>query len=130
MEYSAPTAGLALLFTRENYGDPFGAALWAMWIARSDDGGAWPEQPYRPDAELFNDSGLFTTPIERVCSEKMTLPSEVVVGVENTRATSLSWPEATRRGFTDELTSRLGTGAEVTLTQETSLTMAQVLPWR
>ena len=58
----------------------------------------------------------------------MRLPVEVVIGVENTRATSLSWGEDGRRRFTEELRRHLRSRSDVGLTQETSLTMACVLP--
>jgi hypothetical protein len=43
-----------------------------------------------------------------------------------TRATSLSWPDDVRRGFTAELRQRLGSQAEVGLTLEAAVTMARV----
>jgi hypothetical protein len=47
--------------------------------------------------------------------------------VENTQATSLSWPRDVRRGFDAELRQRLDGRAEVGLTLEASVTMARVL---
>jgi hypothetical protein len=41
--------------------------------------------------------------------------------VENTRATSLSWPDDIRREFTAQLRQYLLSQTEVQLTQETSL---------
>jgi hypothetical protein len=58
----------------------------------------------------------------------MVLPTEVVIGVENTRAIVLSWPEDVRQSFTDELRHYLRSHTEVPLTQLTSLTMARVRP--
>jgi ubiquinone/menaquinone biosynthesis C-methylase UbiE len=122
-----PGGWLALLATGEKYDDPLGGALLDMWIARSDDGGAWAKQRKLSDIEIVTAAGLFDSPMEKSHSEPMVLPAEVVIGVENTRATSLSWPEAIRRTFTEELRQHLGTQTEVRLTQETALTMAQVL---
>ena len=50
-----------------------------------------------------------------------------MIGVEATRATFLNWPEDIRRRFLDELRFHLQAQAEVQLTQETSVMMAQVL---
>lgn len=123
-----PGGWLALLATGERYDDPLGAALLDMWVARSDDGGAWAKQRKLSDTEIITSAGAFCLPIEKAHSEPMALPAEAVIGVENTRATLLSWPEAARRGFTEELRQHLGDQMKVTLTQETHLTMAQVLP--
>jgi ubiquinone/menaquinone biosynthesis C-methylase UbiE len=122
-----PGGWLALLATGEKYDDPLGAALLDMWAARSDDGGAWAKQRKLSDTEIITAAGGFSSPIERAHSQPMVLPAEVVIGVENTRATSLSWPQAVRRGFTEELRGHLGDQTKVSLTQETHLTMAQVL---
>jgi len=57
----------------------------------------------------------------------MTRPADVVIGVENTRATSLSWPEDIRREFTAEVRQYLGPQAEAHVTLQTTVTMAPVL---
>ena len=121
-----PDGWLALLSTGEHYEDPFAATLREMWIARSDDDGAWAWQRRVTDAEIIAESGLFEAPIHRRHGERIVLPVETVVGVENTRATSLSWPEEVRRRFTEEIREHLASQTEVSLTQETSLTMARV----
>lgn len=90
--------------------------------------GAWAKQQKLSDTEIIAGTGLFDTPIERTHSERMLLPIEVVIGVGNTRATSLSWSEDTRRCFTEELRHHLHSQTHVSLTQETSLTMGRVLP--
>jgi ubiquinone/menaquinone biosynthesis C-methylase UbiE len=122
-----PLGWFAQLSTGEKYDDPFGAELLEMWVARSDDGGAWTRQRRLSGAEATSASGLFGTPIEQLHSQRMTLPVDVVIGVENTRATSLSWSADVRQGFNDELRAHLGPLAEVPLSQETKLTMAPVL---
>jgi ubiquinone/menaquinone biosynthesis C-methylase UbiE len=123
-----PGGWLALLGTEERYDDPFGMALLNMWAARSDDGGAWVKQPKLTDAELMNATGLFERPIHRTHERRVTVPADAVIGVENTRATSLIWPDEVRRGFTEELRQRLRPEADVPLTQQTELTMARALP--
>ncbi len=123
-----PGGWLALLATGEKYDDPFGAALLDMWVTRSDDEGAWVKQQKLSDTEIIATTGLFDTPIEKKHAQTITLPAEIVIGVENTRSTSLSWDESSRRQFTEELRDHLRSQAEVSLTQLTSLTMARLLP--
>jgi ubiquinone/menaquinone biosynthesis C-methylase UbiE len=122
-----PGGWLALLETGEHYDDPFAAALHGMWAARSDDGGARLRQPHFADTQVIARTGLFETPVHKTHTQRIVRPAETVVGVENTRATSLNWPDDVRREFTEELRQRLRSQAEVELTQQTSLTMARVL---
>jgi ubiquinone/menaquinone biosynthesis C-methylase UbiE len=121
-----PGGWLALLATGERYDDPFGADLLDMWVARSDDGGAWVKQRKLADTRIIAGTGLFAEPIQRTDAQRVVLPVEVVVSVENTRASSLSWPDDVRQAFTDELRLRLRSQTEVHLTQQTTLTMARV----
>jgi ubiquinone/menaquinone biosynthesis C-methylase UbiE len=121
-----PGGWLALLATGERYDDPFGAALTGMWAARSDDGGAWVKQRKPADTEIIAGTGLFQEPLSRTSEQHLVLPAETVIGVENTRATSLSWPEDTRERFNDELRRQLSSQVQVGLTQHTTLTMARV----
>jgi SAM-dependent methyltransferase len=121
-----PGGWLALLVTGERYDDPFGADLLSMWVARSDDDGAWLKRPQPTDSEIIADTGLFAEPVRRTDRRRMVLPVEVVVGLENTRATSLSWPAEVRQEFNEELRRRLRSHGDVHLTQQTTLTMARV----
>jgi len=123
-----PGGWLALLETGERYDDPFGASLRGMWAARSPDGGARLRGPHFADTEAIAGTGLFETPIHQTHTQRIIRPAEAVIGVENTRAISLSWPDDIRRDFTEELRDHLRSQTEVQLTQETSLTMARVLP--
>jgi ubiquinone/menaquinone biosynthesis C-methylase UbiE len=123
-----PGGWLALLETGEGYDDPFGTALHSMWAARSSDGDAWVRRPHFADTEVVASTGLFETPIHTTHALRIVRPAEVVIGVENTRATSLSWPADTREEFTAELRRQLRSQTEVHVTQHTSLTMARVLP--
>jgi ubiquinone/menaquinone biosynthesis C-methylase UbiE len=120
-----PGGWLALLDIDERYDDPFGAALAGMWAARSDTGGAWVKRA--PDAEVIAATGLFGEPVCRSDTHRATRPADVVIGVENTRATTLSWPEDERRRFTQEMRDRLGSATEAHLTMRTVVTMAPVL---
>jgi SAM-dependent methyltransferase len=117
-----PGGWLALLGYDEHYDDPLGATLRDMWAARADSVGARVTQP--GDAEAFAASGLFGLPVQRVCAHRTTRSAAAVVGVENTRATSLSWPEDVRREFNTELRHHLRAQAGVPLTTEFSATMA------
>jgi SAM-dependent methyltransferase len=76
--------------------------------------------------ELDAGEASFEAPVHRAFTQRLTRSAEDVVGVENTRATSLSWPDDVRRGFTAELRQRLGSQAEVGLTLEAAVTMARV----
>jgi ubiquinone/menaquinone biosynthesis C-methylase UbiE len=121
-----PGGWLALVATGEQYDEPFAGALLSMWVARSDDGGAWASQRKLADTEIIASTGLFRPPIEKSDERRLVRPVSAVISVETTRATSLSWPDDVRRGFTEELRRLLADQAEVHLTQQTSLTMARV----
>ncbi|HEX8804108.1 MAG TPA: class I SAM-dependent methyltransferase [Acidimicrobiales bacterium] len=123
-----PRGWLALLATGERYDDPFGAALRQMWADRSHDRGEWARRRQVSDTEIVAGTGLFGAPVARAHADRTTLPADVVIGVESTRATSLSWSDDARRAFTAEMRRHLRATPAVALTQETSLTMAQVLP--
>jgi ubiquinone/menaquinone biosynthesis C-methylase UbiE len=119
---------LALLDTEERYDDPLGSDLRGMWAARSEHGDvrAGPRTP--PAADLTGAAGWFGPPAERSVSQRITLPAQTVIDVETTRATFLSWPEHTQQDFARDLRRHLQHRADVHLTQQTSLAMAQVLP--
>lgn len=123
-----PGGWLALLETGERYDDPLRAALIGMWAARGGPGRAGVRQPHFADTEVVAGTGLFETPIHKTHTQPIVRTAETVVGVENTRATSLNWPDDVRREFTEELRHHLQSQTEVHLTQQTSLTMARVLP--
>jgi hypothetical protein len=100
-----------------------------MWAARSDEGGARMRQQGPPDTdtEIIAGTGLFEPAIHRTHSQQLVRPAEAVVAVENTRATSLSWPDDVRLEFTAELRHQLLDTTDVHLSQQTSLTIARVL---
>ena len=99
-----------------------------MWAARSESGHLWPVPSTPPAADLTGAAVWFGPPIERSYAQRMVLPAETVIGVETTRATFLSWPEHIQQGFAGDLRRHLQLRADVHLTQQTSLAMAQVLP--
>jgi ubiquinone/menaquinone biosynthesis C-methylase UbiE len=123
-----PGGWLALLDTVERCDDPFGAALLGMWAARTEDGRAGVRQPHFADTEVIANTGLFEMPVYKAHAQRIVRSVEEVIGVENTRATSLSWPDDIRREFTEQMRHHLRSQTEVQLTQHTSLTMARVLP--
>ncbi len=120
-----PGGWLALLAIGERYDDPLNAALHGMWTARSEDK-AWSVRKPPADTDAILGSGLFGRSVHRTHRHRTTVPADTVLGVENTRAVTLSWPADVREAFTAELRSHLGSLARVTLTLETSLTMARV----
>jgi hypothetical protein len=60
-------------------------------------------------------------------AERRSMPSDVVLGLELTRATSLSYDHQTRESFRAELAAVLQRSDEVGLEQQTSLTMGRTL---
>jgi len=118
-----PGGWLAVLDHAERYDEPFGSALRAMWQARND-GGAWVTR--QADSDAFAGSGLFEAAVREVVTWRTRRSADAVVGVESTRAISLSWPPDVRAGFTEEIRRRLAghDGAGVAI--ESWATMAQV----
>ncbi len=57
----------------------------------------------------------------------MVRSADAVIGLENTRAMSLSWPDEIRRDFIAELRQLLPDTGDVPLTLRTVMTMAPVL---
>jgi ubiquinone/menaquinone biosynthesis C-methylase UbiE len=119
-----PGGWLAVVDAAERYDDPFGATLRDMWLTYCDSDGAWVNQDLRTAA--ITDTGLFEEPVYRLDERRMTRPVALVIGLENTRATSLSWPDDVRRRFTARLRHELRWQAEVPFTQSATLTMARV----
>jgi len=118
-----PGGWLAVTGCSEHYEEPFGSALDQLWLARAGDDGAWVTRP--ADAAAISDSGLFEVPVRHAFTQRATYSAEDVIGVENTRATSLSWPQDVRDGFNAELRQSLG-GRAVPLTLEAPVIMARV----
>lgn len=122
-----PGGWLAVLSTREHYDDPLGAALMDAWIRRSQDGGTWAKAEPPAVADAMAQSGLFDTPIVRLHTERRSVPPDMVLGLELTRATSLSYDHRTRESFRAELAALLQHSDEAGLEQRTSLTMGRAL---
>jgi ubiquinone/menaquinone biosynthesis C-methylase UbiE len=123
-ELLRPGGWLAVLHGDERYDDPFGTVLHQSWAARGDaDTGAWTQ--HRPDAGSFTGSGLFGQPVQYTQTARFVRAADTVIGVENTRAISLSWPEGVRQAFTEEIRQHLRAHPEVHVTQQTTLTMAR-----
>jgi SAM-dependent methyltransferase len=120
-----PGGWLAVAGYEERYEEPVGSALHGMWLARSADDGAWVTRP--ADDEAIMGSGLFGPPAHRTFTRRFTRPAADVIGVENTRATSLSWPEGVRAEFNAELGRLLSSLGPVGVTLTSSVTIAPVL---
>lgn len=120
-----PGGWLAVMGSAERYDDPFGSVLDEMWLARASTAGAWVTRP--GDAEAFAASGLFGPPARRSCEERTSYPVDAVIGVENTRATTLSWTADVRAEFSAQLREHLRGQTDVRLTVESAVTMARVL---
>jgi ubiquinone/menaquinone biosynthesis C-methylase UbiE len=119
-----PGGWLALLGTEEQYDEPVGESLTALWIRHGDTGGAWQRRPSDPEAVAA--AGLFGTPACLADRQRTVLPAGDVTALESTRATFLSWPPGTQRQFTEDLRRLLEARSAVHLTRLTSVTMAQV----
>jgi ubiquinone/menaquinone biosynthesis C-methylase UbiE len=120
-----PSGWLGVLSLQHFHDEPLRTALQKMWVARSDDGGTWLSRPGPAIAEIIGESGYFGTAVETSYSTRLSVPASSVVDLENTRATSLSWPDDERRAFTEELRGHLTTES-AGLTQVATVTMAQV----
>jgi SAM-dependent methyltransferase len=120
-----PGGWLALLSTGVQYDDALEAALHDMWVARSEDW-AWTARKPTPDAEAIRESGYFDEPVQREHARHVTIAADMVIGVENTRAVTLSWAADVREAFTEELRGHVGGQAEVPVTLHAQLTMARV----
>jgi SAM-dependent methyltransferase len=120
-----PGGWLAVAGYDERYDEPLGSALDALWLARAGTVGAWVTRP--GDGDAIGGSGLFGPPAEQMFAHRIARQARDVIGVENTRATSLSWPAEVRRAFNAELRERLGDLPEVGVTVTASVTMAPVL---
>lgn len=120
-----PGGWLAVAGYDERYDEPLGSALDRMWRARADGDGAWVTRP--ADGDAIGGSGLFGPSAERTFTHRMVRSAQDVIGVENTRATSLSWSAGDRDAFNAELRERLRGLPEVGVTVAASVTMAPVL---
>jgi len=124
-----PNGWLALLTTGEHYDDPLGAGIQELWERRSSDGGGCTVRTRPVWAETISQSDLFADVVEASHSCQLSLPAQVVLGVECTRATFLSYSDRNRAEFVAELETLLGSATEVGVTQKTLLAMARVQEW-
>jgi hypothetical protein len=122
VEFAVATAGVG-----PGRDDPFGTAIRGIWGARTGAATGRVQGPHFADPEVVARTGLFEEPIHKTQTQRIVRSPEAVAAVENTRATSLSWPAETRAEFTAELRHQLRSQAEVPMTQQTSLTMARAL---
>jgi len=120
----APDGWIAILSTAERYDEPFAGRFRDQWIRYSDDGGAWASATPPTLPEVIAASGRFGEAVTVTHHERREVDVEVVVALEQTRATFLSYDEETRSRFVEDLRRLLTGAAAVALTQETTLTMA------
>lgn len=122
-----PRGWLAVTSIHQLYDEPLGAALRAMWEARSDVGVTWADDPQPGVVDALRSSPFFGEPRSETDVRRVETTVAEVVSLEGTRATALSWPEEERAGFADELAARLAGEHTVSCTQVASLTMASVV---
>ena len=120
-----PRGWLALLTTGEQYDEPLRSSLRRLWETHNPDDGAWSARERWAD-ELRR-SLLFGAVTEMEHERRLELPADRVSGVERTRATFLSYDDGRRNGFAADLHALLASTPVVTLTQKTTLAMAQVV---
>jgi hypothetical protein len=75
---------------------------------------------------VIDATGLFGTLECLGDTQQVTLPTDRVVALEQTRATFLSWTGETQRRFTEDLGALVAAQPAVRLTRRTFVTMAQV----
>lgn len=124
-----PGGWLAVIACEERYDEPFASALRGIWLARSEDGGAWAAAP-EPTAAEIEGTGRFEPPIEETHVLPLALSPADVVGLEGTRATALSWAPPARVDFADELSGLLAGAASVPAARLVHLVMARSRSWR
>jgi ubiquinone/menaquinone biosynthesis C-methylase UbiE len=120
-----PGGWLAVLTTGEHYDDPFGSDLRAMWqsYAVASDG---PLDPGPLLSERFAAGERFGPVIHERHDERRTMAPDDVITLENTRATVLNYPEATRASYNAGLRALLATLDDVSLEQRSELAMAAI----
>ncbi len=119
-----PGGWLALLTTGERYDEPLRSSLRQLWTKHDPERIEWISRA--PWAEPLRETDLFGAVVEATHEQPLKLPAETVLGVECTRATYLSFNDASRQGFTGDLAELLGLTPIVGLTQATYLAMAPV----
>jgi ubiquinone/menaquinone biosynthesis C-methylase UbiE len=130
---------LALLGTREDYDEPVGSALFELYVRNTSGSAAWARRPSAEDAALRERStdlcerwsgrpcpcpGLYGRPLAERHSARRALAADLVVDLELTRATTLSYGTSQREAFVRELREILASTPQVGLTQVSDLVMA------
>jgi hypothetical protein len=121
-----PQGWIAILATAERYDEPVGKAFREQWIRYSTEGGAWATTPKPTLADTIASTALFHDAVTSTHLERRSITPDTMVRLAQTRATTLSYDAATRDRFFADLRDLLDGLDEVPLTQETTLTMAQV----
>lgn len=121
-----PGGWLAVLATGERYDEPFGSSLRELWISLSEDK-SWATRPPPSLPDELSATGRYGPAVERQHESALTLPPEMIIGVESTRATTLHYDHARRARFLNGLRELIGDAEEIGLVQRTSVTMAPVL---
>jgi len=119
-----PSGWLALLTTGERYREPLRTSLRELWMNYNREKTHWTERA--PWATPMRETPLFGEVVEVTHELSLSLPADMVLGVECTRATFLSYEETDQEGFVADLKKLLEPSPEVDLVQETFLAMAPV----
>ena len=119
-----PGGWLALLTTRERYGEPLRTALRELWVRYSRQATGWSDTPSQ--RAMLREATWFGETVEADHDAALMLPAETVVGVECTHSSFLSSGQKEQQSFTEDLTKLLEFSSHVELIQKTFLTMAPV----
>ena len=117
-----PGGWLALLTTGERYPEPLRTRLRELWMKYSRQAGTWADQPAWLTA--LQHTALFGGIVEARHTRALRLAAQTVLGVEQTRATFLSYAEQDQASFAAELRALLEPSSDIDLVQETFLAMA------
>lgn len=117
-----PRGWLALLSAGERYPEPLGSRLRDLWMRYSRQTGPWPRQPAWVTA--LRETALFGGTVETRHTRALRLPAPAVLGLEQTRATFLSYSTQDQADFTADLRTLLKPSSHVDLVQDTFLAMA------
>jgi len=114
---------IALLETSEVYDEPLRSAIRAAWMRHV--GHAWVDRPASTIGDRLATSSRFEAPVEHAHVERRSVDAAAVIGVEETRATWLSWDDNTQASFDAQLRRLLAGVEHVELEQHTLLAMAR-----
>ena len=95
-----------------------------LWIAHSDDGGAWAKTPPPSLTDTMRSSGLFGSIVSEIHTSPKTMRSEEVIGLARTAGSFLAYSPEQKESFVRSLSEALRNHPVVKVESGASLTMA------